>query len=78
MVSRHRLVSLRHRREQFEHRITTELSNTDPDLEAMRFFEAQKLRIAQLIDDIGARPADVAPRAEIHWEEDEPHDRAAS
>ena len=50
MVSKHRLTSLRHRQEQFEHRLTTELSNADPDLEAMRFFEAVFVLLTQIHD----------------------------
>jgi len=56
-MGKHRLASLRHRQVQFERQLTNELSNKQPDPEAMRFFEQQKLRLGALIQEIEASPA---------------------
>ncbi|MEQ9126003.1 MAG: hypothetical protein RIM80_25955 [Alphaproteobacteria bacterium] len=64
-MGKHRLASLRHRRQQFERQLTAELSNKQPDAEAMRFFEEQKRRIADLIGEIESSPAEPSPRRQL-------------
>lgn len=72
-MSPNRLASLKHRQAQFERQLTTELSNRNPDEEAMAFFKSQKHRINDLIRDIegktfggtGMRASDNEDHAEI-------------
>lgn len=69
----HRLASLRHRQEQFERRLTDELSSKTPDDHAMRFFETQKRRIQNLIVEIesSATLAQAPRRVAMHDDHDD-------
>ncbi len=68
MNAHHRLTSLRHRQQQFQQKLRTEIHNSQPDLEPMRFFETQNARIAQLIEEIEAKPAPQATERRTYQE----------
>lgn len=59
----HRLAALKHREDQFEHDMILERAQTQPDREAMRFFETQRARIHNLIVEIEATASSANAKA---------------
>lgn len=51
-MSTHRLAALKHREVLFDRHIDEELTHSQPDTEAMHFFETQRNRIHDLIVEI--------------------------